>query len=53
LNRNIYAGKAAGKQLSSYVRAVEAALAAAPLDAFIKGPVPFPVPSAVLMEAIP
>ncbi len=53
LRRNVYAGQKDGEPLAAYVRALELALAAAPLEAFIMGPVPFPSPAAVPAEAIP
>ncbi len=53
LKRNVYAGRDQGPRLAVYVRAAAAALSAAPLNAFIDGPVPFPSPSALLMEATP
>jgi cytochrome b pre-mRNA-processing protein 3 len=53
LKRNVYAGRKEAGPLAAYVKAVDAALAAAPLEAFIKGPVPFPSPSAVPMEVTP
>ncbi len=53
LRRNVYAERTDGAPLASYVRDVDAALAAAPLDAFINGPVPFPAPAAAPMETLP
>ena len=53
LKRNVYAGQKEGEPLASYVMALEAALAAAPLEVFIMGPVPFPSPSALPMEVTP
>ncbi len=50
LKRNVYAGRRGGEALAFYVATLDAALAKAPLEAFIKGPVPFPSPSAVPME---
>jgi cytochrome b pre-mRNA-processing protein 3 len=53
LKRNIYAERRDAKALAIYAKALEKALAAAPLEAFTNGPVPFPLPSAVPMEAMP
>jgi cytochrome b pre-mRNA-processing protein 3 len=53
LKRNIYAGRKEGEALAVYVAALDAAVAAAPVEAFITGPVPFPSPSAVPTEAVP
>jgi cytochrome b pre-mRNA-processing protein 3 len=53
LKRNVYAGRKEGEPLAAYVAALDAALAAAPIEVFIKGPVPFPSPMAVPMEVIP
>jgi cytochrome b pre-mRNA-processing protein 3 len=51
LKRNVHAGRKGGDALALYVAALDAALAGAPVEAFIAGPVPFPSPSAVPMEA--
>ncbi len=53
LKRNVYSGQKDGEPLATYVLTLEAALAAAPLEAFINGPVPFPSPSALQMEVTP
>jgi cytochrome b pre-mRNA-processing protein 3 len=47
LARNIYRGGRTAERLSHYALAVEQALAAAPIEAFTKGPVPFPRPSSI------
>jgi cytochrome b pre-mRNA-processing protein 3 len=53
LKRNVYAGQKDGERLAAYVLATETALAAAPVEAFTKGPVPFPSPVPISMEMIP
>ncbi len=53
LKRNVYAGRKDARALAAYALKIEAALAHAPFEAFTVGPVPFPLPSAAPMEAIP
>lgn len=47
LSRNVYAGEGRSDRLAHYVAAAEAALAQAPIDVFLQGPVPFPAPAGV------
>jgi cytochrome b pre-mRNA-processing protein 3 len=46
LKRNIYAGQGNAEPLATYAVAIKCALETAGLEAFIDGPVPFPLPSA-------
>jgi len=50
LRRNIYAGKGDAAPLAAYAAAIGHALQAASLEAFIGGPVPFPLPLSSPME---
>lgn len=47
LARNVYEGRSSPERLARYVKAASQALDNAPEEAFIKGPVPFPAPSAI------
>ena len=47
LARNVYDGRGNPERLARYVEAAWQALANAPLEAFIAGPVPFPRPSTI------
>ncbi len=45
LARNVYAGAGDPGRLEAFVEAADAALARAPIEAFVQGPVPFPSPA--------
>ncbi|ACK49627.1 ubiquinol-cytochrome c chaperone [Methylocella silvestris BL2] len=47
LRRNIYAGRGDAARLARYVAAAGAALARAPFETFVNGPLPFPDPAGV------
>ena len=47
LARNVYAGRADAARLGRFAEALHGALAAAPFQSFVEGPVPFPKPLAV------
>lgn len=47
LRRNVYAERGEAARLARYVDAVRAALDEAPLEVFVRGPLPFPDPRAV------
>lgn len=53
LARNVYAGAGDARRLAHYVEAADRALACAPIAAFSRGPVPFPMPARIPASAGP